>query len=94
MNGVWTSPDGQYKRVSAVLVFRKLRADNLPTAPVRLYHHHAPTRPLRGELTRFPQAVPVGGRLDLLDGISIGNLFGLASDWLSEPKQLKQKTKA
>lgn len=82
-NGVWTSPEGQYKRVSAALVFRKLHAWNIPTAPVRLYHHHAPAKPVRGEITRLPQAVVIDGRLELRDGISIGDLFEVDADWLA-----------
>lgn len=82
-NGVWTSPEGQYKRVSATLVFRKLHSWTLPTAPVRLYHHHAPAKPVSGEITRLPQAVVIDGRLELRDGISIGDLFEVDADWLA-----------
>jgi hypothetical protein len=69
--------------VSAVLAFQKLYAWNFPMALARLYHHHSPANPVGGEITRLPQAVVVDGRLDLRDGISIGELFNLKADWLT-----------
>jgi hypothetical protein len=82
-NGVWTSPEGQYTRVSAVLVFQKLGAWNFPSTKVRLYHHFAASKALGGALTQLPQALVVDNRLELKDGSSLADIFDLRPDWLA-----------
>ena len=83
LNGVWTSPSGQYGRLSAVLMFRQLYPQNFPRAFVRLYHHYAPTMPLTGPLTRLPQAV-AREQIEYLEGDSLAQIFGVPPDWLAE----------
>jgi hypothetical protein len=83
MNGVWTSPEGRYTRVSAVLVFQKLSAWNFPSAKVRLYHHFDASKPLGGALRQLPQAVIVNNQLQLKDGLSLADIFGVSLDWLA-----------
>jgi hypothetical protein len=82
-NGVWTRPEGQYKRVSAVLAFQKLRLWNFPVANVRLYHHPAAERPLAGPLLRLPQATVVNGRIEFTDGSSLSEILEIRFPWLS-----------
>jgi hypothetical protein len=81
-NGVWTSPQGQYRRVSGVLIFRRLNAWNFPSAVGNLYHHVAADKPLTGELTRLQQVIPVDGELKVCSGEPLGQLFGISPDWL------------
>ena len=88
-NGVWTSPEGRYTRVSAILVFQKLAAWNFPSAKVRLYHHFAAAKPLGDSLAQLPHAIVVDNHLELKDGLSLGDIFGIPPDWLgpSIPKR-------
>lgn len=82
-DGVWTRPSGQYKRLSAVLLFHNLQSWNFPSANGRLYLHPAAAMPLKGPLLRLPQGLVVDGRMEYVDGESIGQVFGIGSDWLA-----------
>jgi hypothetical protein len=82
-NGVWTSPEGSYTRVSAVLVFQRLSAWNYPSAKVRLYHHFAASKPLGPALFQLPHAIVVDNRLEVRDGSSLADIFGVSLNWLA-----------
>jgi hypothetical protein len=79
LDGVWTSPAGQYRRISAVLAFKKVDIWNYRDAFVRLYHHHSPTLKLTGPLSRLPQAVARDGRLEFVEGESLAQIFSASA---------------
>ena len=81
-DGVFTRPSGRYTRVSSVLVFEKLRAWNFPSANVRLYHHPMAARPFGGDFTRLSQTVAKDGRIEVVDGDSMTEIFGISPNWL------------
>jgi hypothetical protein len=76
-NGVWNRPLGQYRRVGAVLICRKLHLWNLATANVRLYHHPSSSMPITGAILRLPQAIVESGRLRKLEGESLGKILNI-----------------
>ena len=69
--------------MSAVL-FCQVNAWNVHAAQLCLYHNPMASYPYRGGLTRLPQATPDGNKMTWSDGVDMGSLFALASDWLGE----------
>lgn len=83
-DGFWLGPRGaQHTRVSAVL-FCQVNAWNVHAAQLCLYHNPMAYYPYRGKLTTLPQATPDGNKMTWSDGVAMGRLFALASDWLGE----------
>lgn len=81
-DGAWTSPRGsRYTRVSAVLIVSSLAPWTVADAQPRLYHNPWAKRPCTTELTRLPQSIPDGGRMEKRDGVSTIELFGLREGW-------------
>jgi hypothetical protein len=83
-NGVWTRPAGIYTRVSAVLVCQRLNAWNFPSAKACLYHHPAPAKPLTNALAALPHVTVQNQWLCIEPGQSIGDIFGIPSEWLGD----------
>lgn len=81
-NGAWTTKTGpRYTRVSAVLMFHRLLAGNIPAVNVCLYHNPWATREFTSVLTQLPQVLAKERQLEWMDGMSLGKLFGLAPGW-------------
>jgi hypothetical protein len=84
-NGLWLSRRGPtYTRVSCVLV-TSVGPFNLPTAEICLYHNPWAQFPYGGELTKLPQAMMVKGKMQWLNGLSLGSALELVNGWPGEP---------
>jgi hypothetical protein len=81
-NGAWFGPGGyQKKRMSGLLVFRRLTTDNIHRVSVRpkLWHHPYANNPLTPDLWKLDQLVPVTktGRYQSKDGIHPAEILGI-----------------
>jgi hypothetical protein len=77
-DGVWMGKAGpQNRRASAVLIAFPVHPWNLTRAPICLYHHPFASKTYAGSLTRLPQMTFVAGKAVRVEGMSIGDVFGL-----------------
>jgi hypothetical protein len=84
-NGAWWGPDGSRNtRVSACLMTSRCAAWSIPRASAALYHNPWGGRRYDSVLCRLTQYVPENRNLDRVDGLSVGELFGLPPDWPGE----------
>ncbi len=74
--GIFTN----YSRVSAVLV-TKVYPSNVPRAPMCLYHNPFAANPCTGLLWRVSQGTYHQTKLEVVKGVSIGEVMGLPSSW-------------
>lgn len=81
-NGLWTDSKGQYTRVSAVVMFTKLHPHNFPSKNAILFHHPKPTFRVEGAACSLPQRIVRADRLDVVEGRSLADIFGLPGNWL------------
>ncbi len=90
-DGAWFGPRGpRYTRISAVLLTRRLSPYNIHEAPVRVFHHPWAEHPIGAGLTRLPQALPAGNRLELVGGQSLGRILCVPRGWpLERPSTLE-----
>jgi hypothetical protein len=76
-DGLWTRYGGPTNtRVSAVLIFIRLKVWDLFGAKVRLYHNPWAKKPYSSALTRLPQSVPDKYRMVPIGGSSLHEIIG------------------
>lgn len=87
-DGAWVGPHGpQNTRVSAALIVRLLRPWTAGRETPRLYHNPYASWPATDLLDHLPRAVPVGQRMDEIDGATAARILGLPDTWpLVEPE--------
>lgn len=81
-DGIWINRQGPINtRVSAVLLTKWLRIDNIPRAEVKLYHNPWAKIPYNSVLSDLTQVVFENGSLREISGKLLGDIFGLPLSW-------------
>lgn len=69
------------KRVGAVLLASWLMPISAAHAAIGLFHNPNAERQYSGVLTAFPQGFTEDGKIRMIAGRSLGDVFGLPADW-------------
>jgi hypothetical protein len=78
--GIFHAGEHGYSRVSAVLV-TEAAPWHVGNTRICLYHNPFAKHPYEGVLCRLPQARFDNGKLTVIEGLSLTELFGLTSRW-------------
>jgi hypothetical protein len=78
-DGIWQSR--RAKQISAILFTKWLMPVSVPCTEVHLFHNPSANHAYASVLTALPQAFTRTGGTDYVDGRSLADVFGLASDW-------------
>jgi hypothetical protein len=79
LTGLWAHE--RVKQVSAVLLASWLMPISAAHAEIGLYHNPAAERPYSGVLTALPQGITEAGEISMVEGRTLGDIFGLADGW-------------
>lgn len=81
-NGAWNGPKGpRGRRASGAWLFNDLHAYNLATRRHTVYFNPWAFHRLPDSLQQLPHAILKGEEMSRQDGINLGDVFGLPSDW-------------
>jgi len=79
LTGVWGHQ--RVKQVSAVLLASWLMPISAAHAAIGLFHNPNAERPYSGVLTTLPQGFTEEGKIRMVTGRSLGDVFGLPEGW-------------
>ena len=77
-NGFWHGPNGaRYARVGGVLVGFDIHPWTIAVRPLTLFHNPWPREEVVGPITQLSRKVPVGERMESIDGLHPRDVLGL-----------------
>jgi hypothetical protein len=79
ITGLWQHE--RIKQVSAVLLASWLMPISAAHAAIGLYHNPAAERPYSGVLTALPQDFTEDGKIRVVEGRTLADIFGVPIDW-------------